>query len=287
MRKPERIEPILKEIEKYWKKNPDLRLGQIIANCVRAFDGRVNCDPFYIEDNDLLNGLSVLQGKIDRLKYCEELDCVLPYSPVYKIEFVDRKTDSMDSKLGGEFFWPDDNPPEKMLFLAQINLSDLPNNLTGLLQFFIEDNDTYGLFNKDGNGYKVVYHKDITNGKSFTNKEDDYLIRKPCALDFILSEEPMSCGDYRFENHKEYDVMLEDAELYRKFSGAGSKMLGYPFVTQFDPRKDDKYDTLLLQLDSDDTHLMWGDCGVCNFFINHGALNKLDFSDILYNWDCY
>ena len=34
-------------------------------------------------------------------------------------------------------------------------------------------------------------------------------------------------------------------------------------------------------------YIMWGDCGVCNFFINKDKLKNLDFSDVLYNWDCY
>ena len=34
-------------------------------------------------------------------------------------------------------------------------------------------------------------------------------------------------------------------------------------------------------------YIMWGDSGVCNFFINKDKLKNLDFSDVLYNWDCY
>ena len=30
-----------------------------------------------------------------------------------------------------------------------------------------------------------------------------------------------------------------------------------------------------------------GGSGVCNFFIKPEALRALDFSDVLYNWDCY
>ena len=63
MKEKERIDIVLNELEKYWKKNPDLRLGQIIANCVRAYDGRVNCDPFYIEDDIILNILEELNNE--------------------------------------------------------------------------------------------------------------------------------------------------------------------------------------------------------------------------------
>ena len=62
MRDPKRIKTIIKKLEEYWSKNPDLRLGQIIANCVRAHDGRLNCDPFYIEDEDLVDGLKKLDS---------------------------------------------------------------------------------------------------------------------------------------------------------------------------------------------------------------------------------
>lgn len=60
MRDPSRIDEILSAIREYWMKNPDLRLGQIIANSKRAYDGRLNCDPFYIEDDKLIEGLSRL-----------------------------------------------------------------------------------------------------------------------------------------------------------------------------------------------------------------------------------
>ena len=51
------------------------------------------------------------------------------------------------------------------------------------------------------------------------------------------------------------------------------------------------FDTLLLQIDSmrDEENgysILWGDCGVCNFFIARADLEKLDFSRVLYNWDC-
>ncbi len=76
-------------------------------------------------------------------------------------------------------------------------------------------------------------------------------------------------------------------------SNGGHWMLGYPCFTQEDPRLYEeryaKYDTLLFQMDSDGSecdYVLWGDVGVGNFFINHEALERKDFSDILYNWDC-
>ncbi|WP_140916353.1 DUF1963 domain-containing protein, partial [Listeria monocytogenes] len=51
------------------------------------------------------------------------------------------------------------------------------------------------------------------------------------------------------------------------------------------------HDTLLFQLASEDFDesrmaIMWGDCGVGNFFINKQDLINRDFSNIMYNWDC-
>ena len=52
MRNPERIPEILKELERFWKQVPDLRLGQIISNL--SYESMRNNDPFYMEDDDLL-----------------------------------------------------------------------------------------------------------------------------------------------------------------------------------------------------------------------------------------
>ncbi len=66
-------------------------------------------------------------------------------------------------------------------------------------------------------------------------------------------------------------------------------MSGYPTFTQTDPRFYSKNenipDVLLFQLDSV-RDIMWGDCGVANFFITLEDLKKKDFSNVWYNWDC-
>lgn len=74
---------------------------------------------------------------------------------------------------------------------------------------------------------------------------------------------------------------------------------GYPYFAQMDPRgapafKYADLDVLLFQLDSDmlpkeqggKDLVLWGDCGVANFFINREALKRRDFSRVCYNWDC-
>ena len=87
------------------------------------------------------------------------------------------------------------------------------------------------------------------------------------------------------------EVWEEYAELADKGGLPQHRIGGYPYFTQEDPREENsKYDFLLFQLDSDYTDntdkVMWGDSGIGNFFINSERLKKLDFSDVLYNWDC-
>lgn len=69
---------------------------------------------------------------------------------------------------------------------------------------------------------------------------------------------------------------------------------GYPYFTQADPREGtglyEDLDTVLFQLDSDQGQgrdmVLWGDCGIGNFFISREALKRRDFSRVAYNWDC-
>ena len=69
----------------------------------------------------------------------------------------------------------------------------------------------------------------------------------------------------------------------------------HPYFTQEDPRNRDEgladYNALLFQLDSSFDEdgkeiVMIGDMGVMNFFIWQDDLQRRDFSDVLYSWDC-
>lgn len=89
------------------------------------------------------------------------------------------------------------------------------------------------------------------------------------------------------------DEELCDTLFEVDYNNDGCRIGGYPSFTQSDPRSSlDQYkrcDVLLFQLDSEGDYgdeIMWGDCGVGNFFINSDDLKKLDFSRVLYTWDC-
>lgn len=92
-----------------------------------------------------------------------------------------------------------------------------------------------------------------------------------------------------------------DEPLYDAVSGreASSTCIGgYPFFMQDDPRGYNenyaKCTVLLFQSDSEsggddgsvEDEILWGDCGVANFFITPEDLAKRDFSNVLYTWDC-
>ena len=49
MRDPARISRILADLERYWRTYPDMRLGQIVVDTIRAHDRRAAV--FYVEDD--------------------------------------------------------------------------------------------------------------------------------------------------------------------------------------------------------------------------------------------
>ena len=174
--------------------------------------------------------------------------------------------------------------------------------------------------------WKVVFHEEIdrnvtnddimkldipTSLISAENKNTFFPIEKEYKLSFERVKSYMSNCSYNFNDvikdilKNDFNEDISDEKtLYDYFEseeidylmqsadGFGHKLLGYPGFTQTDPREGSYgaalryYNTLLLQIDSQDG-IMWGDSGVCNFFINDKDLKKGDFSRILYNWDCY
>lgn len=98
---------------------------------------------------------------------------------------------------------------------------------------------------------------------------------------------------YDKENQLNYweiwDILEEDKEIGERLFGAGHKIGGFPDFTQSDIREVGNYEILLLQIDSVGTEkneIMWGDCGIANFFIREKDLKELNFDKAIYNWDC-
>ncbi len=225
-------------------------------------------------------------------------------APCMKIKLTYTKPSIFESKAGGTGYIPHDSgfPTDKngnqLRLLAQIEcekvqLEDFPKK--GLLQFWILNSEDYGMGwdnQTEQDCFRVIYYPEVDRtvteeevlSKFVKNEYDDEEYNMPVFGEFGMSFE--KCED----KYVDYDDDTDD-ETYQEI--IGHKIGGYPYFTQSDPRNDEeleKYDFLLFQLDTDDDErgdrVMWGDSGIGNFFINTEKLKNLDFSDILYNWDC-
>lgn len=246
--------------------------------------------------------------------------------PFLRLTLTDQVPGISGSKVGGVPYLPADaevpcdadGSPLQML--AQINcteLSALPDfPQEGLLQFWIGQDVSYGLF-KEG-GSRVIYYPQIDS--SVTEEtvrarlaampkpdEPDSPLNGEFGISLSLKSEGISAQDVHFNPlfvrmfneampaHQITDLSDLGDEIgetvYEEQGGFGHKIGGYPGFTQWDPRKeDDPRTVLLLQLDSDygngTTKIMWGDAGIGGFFCSPEALAARDFSGVLYNWDC-
>ena len=213
---------------------------------------------------------------------------------------------------------------KQLVILAQINCEELPENniypKKGLLQFWVGRDDLAGLDIEDPTSNKnsrVVYYPEIDPTVSVddvVNKYElptiSYIFEEAFhELKFTKKMVTRSAYTYDFPNvfkaklselYPEF-VFEEDTELYEILEGEQMNTLfdsldaqehrlgGTPYFAQFDPRiKYPDYTVQLLQIDSDGVAgIEWGDSGVANFFITKEMLEQLDFSKVLYTWDCY
>ncbi|MDM5188824.1 YwqG family protein [Bacillus sp. DX4.1] len=242
--------------------------------------------------------------------------------PFIKVTGELGKTTLYQSKFGGYPYLPThaehpkDTNGKPMVLLAQLNFEEIPHieNMPtkGLLQFFVNGEDDLVGASFDNptkqENFRIVYHREIIHDESKLVTDFSYLneldleyfvIPDEAKLLVEQSYQPVTVGDYRFETLQiDLDEVI-DAEnevemwdIYEEyFGGQGHKIGGYPFFTQSDPREWEEtyqeHNILLLQIDTDDDlGIMWGDCGIANFFITKENLLNLDFSNVLYNWDC-
>ena len=209
------------------------------------------------------------------------------------------------------------------LNFAQLGTED-PLPRAGMLQFFIGQDDAFGIDYDEPDrqkNFRVVYHPEpdpaltleqiqslelpthveadlctpVIREAAFTaEKTVGYMGPGDCRFDALFREVVQAVTGEDIGDRHEYQYFdgADRDYLYDQLSAAGHRLLGYPSFTQYDPREPEgPYDTLLFQLDSDMADdrsdlVLWGDCGVGNFFINGEDLLRRDFSRILYNWDC-
>lgn len=264
--------------------------------------------------------------------------------PMIKISLSDDKPNLFQSKFGGIPYLPKNveipknKENEQLTLLAQINIEELPKNniypmKKGILQFWILNDDVLGLDYDThlGNGFKVVYYKEIDKSvteeevlekyKPYKDEDSYFPVEGEFSLSFKLTDGYFSDSNddfreivnremkkFHIENKEKYkgilkvyddkeylsywdiwDILEEDKEIGKKLFEAGHKIGGFPNFTQSDVREIGDYEILLLQIDSEGTEkneIMWGDCGIANFFIREKDLKELNFEKVIYNWDC-
>lgn len=228
-----------------------------------------------------------------------------------------RATTFWESKVGGLPYLPKGvNYPtapdgRELFFLAQLNFADMPAlepfPTKGIVQFYIYDDDLYGMDFDDGENpdtFRVLYFPEVTQDETALQtqfsliRDYDLLPHHPETahpLAFERAEEVAPATDYQFWERfgtdffqqfgeQEWDVL---DEFGRHVRAHGHKVGGYAYFTQDDPRRAADPMLLLFQLDSDEPmDLMWGDMGVGHFFIREKDLKAGDFSRVLYDWDC-
>ena len=202
--------------------------------------------------------------------------------------------------------------------------SPLPQS--GMLQFFIGGEEMYGLdfdHPTEQKDWRIVYHEKVDASVTAETVEamgipsyngDDEGVDSPvfrsCVFRLVKKETWLTPDNWeRFDEltlevaedlfgetdaesadevfGEDQYALLEEEYFYSE----NSHLLGHPYFTQADIRERGwRYDTLLFQLDSECCEeqdiVMWGDSGVGNFFINAEDLKRLDFSNVVYNWDC-
>ncbi len=250
-------------------------------------------------------------------KYRDRIEATIkPY-----IEIKIQNNDDVNwwqSKFGGLPYLPKGfeypkTPDDKYLFLlAQLNFDEIPPLDAfpdrGILQFYIADDYLENPIVEDR--FKIMYFpqpdfqvENIITNYDFLPQPEYFPVDCCCSLQFAKKYAPISTSDYKFtallgeeidelfiNNHKIQDEYLEISSSF------GHKIGGYPDFTQGDIRRygsnfdgEQKPDILLFQMDTDENDtvdIMWGDSGIGNFFIDESALRQLDFSKVLYTWDC-
>lgn len=194
-----------------------------------------------------------------------------------------------------------DGEPMKLLIeidFSTLNLSE-PFPSKGVLQFFV--NSKFGTDEclKSEEQCVLCFIEDpIPNTQ---RSEQAYFPQFCFPIQFrgLLINEPVSALDYRFKQMLAHcsHFVAEDEQTFEDiytcaFLGAEHKVGGFPYFIHEDFRLKhpslQKYDTLLLQLVSDDRIAFeYRDSGIVSFFIESEKLAKRDFSNVYMHTEHY
>ena len=225
--------------------------------------------------------------------------------------------DLLSSRVGGpialppEQGLPTDEQGKPLIFLLQLNFEHIPQlgafPSSGLLQFFIQDNDAFGCAfpSTQRHGFQVLYHtdlKDFQPHQPFAEQlpechpfADEAFLREGVVLTATAGEMKPNLGGVELD-----DLWAELLDHFNRatwdayYAETGEEpnpeiyIGGHPDFTQEDPRLNEEHsrlDTCILQVSSDEL-FMWGDVGMANFFMTEEDLRHRRFENAVYNWDC-
>ncbi len=238
----------------------------------------------------------------------------------------DQPCGPLDSRFGGPAALPEGFPypyrlskkKEPLHLLAQLNFAEIPTlpgfPEKGILQFYIAADDLFGADFHDPtrqDGFRVLYfdepwERSAPLPRLSPRSVENLPVAQPLRLIFDVDEMPVTTEDCRFPllfsracghvpgcSIRRLEQLNQEALDYlsEQLDEQGHRIGGYPFFTRTDPRTDPRfsqYSVLLLQIDTDEENgILWGDSGVCCFFIRPEDLAAKNFQNVLYTWDSY
>ncbi len=188
-------------------------------------------------------------------------------------------------------FWSDTIQPEtnqKVLYIPAGTQGEPLERVEAMYQPYVSEDCPVWFINEQG----AIWGMRL----SFTHGQQGITYSDGRFRDLFLDRWNKRYPEQAVENFYDLpDEIFENVVDIHDGSDCAHQLGGYPYFTQYDPRYErdstelTKYTEVLFQIDSQfDTEwdLCWGDAGVRNFFISREDLEALDFSDVLYNFDC-
>jgi hypothetical protein len=241
------------------------------------------------------------RGKLPKAAARHEGALARTWVPAVRLAAVSGPTaDGPSSRLGGlpslpeATPWPEGPDGAPASFLLQLDLASLPAlpplPPRGLLLFFLADAPGHGYATREA-GVRVLHVADPPPTARAAPASARVLVPRPCALSGSPAVEPASPPDAALA--RLCPALAGDAPavraLGRAFPTAGTKLGGYAFFNQEDPRAADTAradHALLLQIAEEPAAgLAWGDAGVGHVFVPPADLARLDFSRAWWAWD--
>ena len=174
-----------------------------------------------------------------------------------------------------------------MIYIKKIENDITNDDVLNKYNLLNENNDEeYSPFNKENTSFALKFKKGISTITSNDFQFENLVLQ---TVRELFPDEDVK------DLYNDLDQEVFNT-LFKAFTGVNHAIGAYPTFTQWDPRNPDEpnaYDITLLQVDSqwesdpNSSQIMWGDCGVANFFINKEKLENLEFEDVLFNWDCF